>query len=293
MNNEYYIPIDPNNTKVGDELMIKKIPAPQPSAAKRLYRILVPPNAREQIYKMRMEVRSLLESPLLTVDYLGLQAKFRISSASARETTANLGYEGETLREFIEAIPKHGPCVVWDVGAAFGLYSLFAALKNPDVQVHAFEPDPNIAKSLLQNISLNGLENVKVHRFALSDTNGTSSLHTDGVAGLAPCLKNTKDFGHTIEVLTRTSDSMLSEIPSPDIMKVDTEGAEWIILKGASQMLQAENHPSDLFIEMHPTMDHYFGRVSGMEWSQILSYGYYMYSVYFRNINLLCHAVSK
>ena len=69
--------------------------------------------------------------------------------------------------------------VVLDIGANTGFYSLLAAGFHPDVRVHAFEPVPDIAAILVENLKLNGFapEAVRVNRVAVGSENGETELY--------------------------------------------------------------------------------------------------------------------
>lgn len=89
---------------------------------------------------------------------------------------------------------------------------------------------------------------------------------------LAARLEGGQDFiavKETIEVTVRTLDS-LEELPVPDVIKIDAEGSEIEVLRGASGLLQ--RHRPTLLIELHGTNEGvareleragYLGRVLG------------------------------
>jgi FkbM family methyltransferase len=65
-----------------------------------------------------------------------------------------------------------------DVGANYGFYSLLAAHWNPNLQVVAFEPVPQIFERLNRNIELNGLQQrIRSYCLALSDRSGPAKLY--------------------------------------------------------------------------------------------------------------------
>jgi FkbM family methyltransferase len=142
--------------------------------------------------------------------------------------------------------------VLYDMGTCVGFVSLHAAKKG--VHVISFEPDPYYRKRLENNIRLNGLEkNIKIINWAVSDSEGEVILYTDGVEGLSPSLRQKGSRG-TVNVKTDTIDNALKrgEIPVPDVVKMDIEGAEILALRGMKGLFGSEKRPRTIFLEIHP-----------------------------------------
>lgn len=142
-------------------------------------------------------------------------------------------------------IKKENP-VLFDIGANVGEYTL--ALKNrlPDSIIYSFEPHPenyvkleriNESNIKLFNIGL-GEESGNHFLYDLANTDGTTlaSLYEE-VFSLAANEK-TKKFEITITTLNEFAE--LNKIDFIDFIKIDTEGSEIAVLKGASTLL-AEN----------------------------------------------------
>jgi FkbM family methyltransferase len=122
----------------------------------------------------------------------------------------------------------------WDVGAHIGYVSLFASkLVGPTGTVHAFEPDLLNAQRLHANIRLNSISNVKVHQVAVSDITGTAAFYQHNRTGsLLP-----QEDSQRVMVDCTTLDAMLTDLPMPDVIKIDVEGGELRVLFGASRVL--------------------------------------------------------
>jgi hypothetical protein len=69
------------------------------------------------------------------------------------------------------------PKTVIDVGANTGQFTTAAAMIFPNVEIHTFEPVPEIASALKQNVR--AFPNVKVYTFALGDRQGHCSFHVN------------------------------------------------------------------------------------------------------------------
>lgn len=133
--------------------------------------------------------------------------------------------------------------VVYDIGANTGLYSLFAAKKCPNGKVKAFEPYPPNVRILNRDITRNDLDNIQVREFALSDTTGliTFSQPTEDDIGYGSSSITPYQSADTIEVPTTTGDMLITdgELPQPNVMKIDVEGAEGLVINGLENALSS------------------------------------------------------
>lgn len=90
--------------------------------------------------------------------------------------------EEEILKTFLNNLQPDD--VIWDVGASYGIYSLFVGKKFSSIKIYAFEPEPQTLKLLYKNLSLNRVNNVRPLKFALGNYNGTASLHMSITANI-------------------------------------------------------------------------------------------------------------
>ena len=120
----------------------------------------------------------------------------------------------------------------WDVGAHAGFFSLLASrIIGDEGIVHAFEPQPDSRERLVGGIGLNSAANITVHPIALSNIEGDAVLHRHAHSpqwSLVP--KRGETAG--ITVLCQTIDSMAETLGVPDVIKIDTEGAELEVIRG-------------------------------------------------------------
>ena len=131
--------------------------------------------------------------------------------------------------------------IVVDVGANFGLYTVQAAqLLGGAGKVYAFEPVPSTVALLKLNVAENTLaEIVRLEPQCVGDTVGTCDL------GLTeePSFSGVSDTGRSPVVETiKVSCTTLDEYgplknTSVDLMKIDVEGAELGVLKGAAALI--------------------------------------------------------
>ena len=127
--------------------------------------------------------------------------------------------------------------IVYDVGANAGFYSLLSSLLVSETgKVYSFEPLPANISYLKKHIELNKLGNVKVIEKAVSNKVSTVRFN----------FGDNRSAGHIsnvgeIEVETISIDEFISQgNPSPDIIKMDIEGAEYEALIGAKELLKSK-----------------------------------------------------
>lgn len=132
--------------------------------------------------------------------------------------------------------------VVYDVGAFHGLMTLFFAARAS--QVIAFEPVRQNRERLADNVRLNRLANVSICKKAIGEACGTSGIEWDALTPGAARLV----YGHGTEVSTIDRE-VAAGLCRPDFIKIDTEGFEAQVIRGAAETLQA-HHP-ELFLEVH------------------------------------------
>ncbi len=131
--------------------------------------------------------------------------------------------------------------VVCDIGASFGYYTLLMAEKTgPAGLVHAFEPNPRVARLLRQSVAVNGFApRVAVHALALGAAAGALFLHVDeefqggGYLDAAAA----RDGLEAIPVQVRRLDQVLPPDRPVGLLKVDVEGFEDAVMQGAGDLL--------------------------------------------------------
>jgi FkbM family methyltransferase len=163
--------------------------------------------------------------------------------------------EYEAFRKVVTA-----GATVFDVGANLGAYSvLLAQWVGPEGRVHAFEPAPGARKGLMRHLVLNGMQDrVAVHAEAMSAVSGTSRFHAVGMQGDNRLVTGVDADG--IDVATTSIDDFCATHGArPAFIKLDVEGAELDVLKGARATIAAAGSALQLFVEMHPHLWSAFG----------------------------------
>lgn len=173
-----------------------------------------------------------------------------------------LYYEKQYDDDIFRFLQTHLPSFTWaiDLGANIGLYTAFMALFCDSVD--AFEPDKEIAKKLEQNLRLNRIENVTIHRKCVSDHTGVVYFEVSpsrnlgiGRIGEQGIPLPSIDFG---DFLSRSE-------PRALFIKMDIEGSEWLALKGATSALRSWKYPLAILMEIHPNdIARFGGTVPGL-----------------------------
>jgi FkbM family methyltransferase len=140
--------------------------------------------------------------------------------------------------------------IFYDIGANAGLYTVFAAKSVSQGAVHAFEPIPANIERLRENLQLSGVE-VEVHPFAIGSSDETVTMTTpDALSHGTPEVTSESD-NDTINVEQRSIDSLIeSNVQTPNVVKIDVEGYEMSVIKGAEKLLR-ESPPRSIYIELH------------------------------------------
>ena len=159
-------------------------------------------------------------------------------------------WEPEVVRSIQDHV--HSGTRVLDIGAQSGFYSLLLSrLVGPAGTVFAFEPLPANFRILEENLRLNSIQNVMIRREAVSDFSGNISFDfpREEVSLIAGPLLPSDNLG-TFQVPAISLDEFVRQTGGPiHFIKMDVEGAETAVLRGAVQTLKAF-HPS-MVVELH------------------------------------------
>ncbi|KLL11942.1 FkbM family methyltransferase [Protofrankia coriariae] len=157
-----------------------------------------------------------------------------------------LQYRPPALARVFEAALKPGD-VCYDVGANIGVYALWSAnLVGPTGSVQAFEPVPRTADLLDSLVRQNALSWVTVVRSAVGATVGEAGVQIYSDASGLAHITDAADPDITVPVTTL--DTYVEDHPCPNFVKIDVEGHELDVLRGASKLLR--NRRPVLLMEM-------------------------------------------
>lgn len=208
--------------------------------------LLAPLSARQQRRVIARVVENLERLDLATVQTARGTLRFRqlrgsfLASAVARFHTD----EPETLAWIDTFQPGEQ---LWDIGANVGIYALYAGL-DPELTVLAFEPSGFNFGPLVDHIALNNMgARVSPLCVALGNHRGLPSLymrHMDAGHGSNALGAATNTFGAFEPVFAQTVPAFSIDdfratfnLPAPHHIKIDVDGIECEILRGAERTL--------------------------------------------------------
>lgn len=157
-------------------------------------------------------------------------------------------YERHLMALLPHVLPPDGVAI--DVGANAGVVALAMARIAPDGRVVAFEAAPANADRLAANIARTHTRNVEVERVAVFDrTTELRLTFSDDASGGASVAD---DAGGGVPVPAVSLDEWADRADPPrvDLIKIDVEGSELRVLRGARRLL--ERHLPTLLLECNP-----------------------------------------
>ena len=226
--------------------------------------------------------------------HVGLRHRptFRLTQGGERlRTPADLRYTTVTaylLRDWAEPelreldqLLKPGDVFI-DVGANIGLYTLKAArLVGPEGKVAALEPGHDAYQQLKANLALNDYDWVRPLKIAASDEEGVAVLHHvplgDDPQAFSLVAHPQAVEGETVR--TTRLDTLVEQLAFDriDLIKIDVEGAEPMVLDGATRVLSAQR-PAILFeCNAHINSGGESAGAAGAAWAGLEAFGYRFY----------------
>lgn len=187
----------------------------------------------------------------------------------------NREYEKDNY-DFIKDHVKHGMHVI-DIGAHIGLFSVCTSqLAGPTGKIVCFEPTPGTFEILKNTLKLNHCDNVIPRREAVGSTAGKATFYvSDEIVG---CNSNSlvqmnksRQAGQDVMVTT-VDDICRDHALKPGLIKIDVEGAELNVLKGAGRTMK--NERPIMIVGLHPVFIKKNGDSLTEIWTIIKENGY-------------------
>lgn len=145
---------------------------------------------------------------------------------------------------------------ILEVGANIGYYALLETrLAGPMGHLYAMEPSPYNFDLLTENLNLNGLKNYDLYKLAAGATAGKAPFLLSGRSNLSTFVEREDLTGEEVEVDVVRLDDMFKD-KKVDFIRMDVEGYEGEILRGAENILSSNQKPKYFFIEVHSELLH-------------------------------------
>ncbi len=202
-----------------------------------------------------------MTNDVLDIVARGVPIRFSVANGRLRVWAERFEEIEPELLDLIDALP--GGTVLYDVGASIGLFSLYAALQRR-CRIFAFEAEAQNYATLELNHYLNRdrlAEPLTAFNVAIADTIGVGRIHTRvygaGEHGkvldraVAQDTREGFDVAHVQTVLKMPLDRLIAEcdLPPPQVLKIDVDGAEGEVLAGAAATLR-QGALHTVFIEL-------------------------------------------
>ncbi len=185
--------------------------------------------------------RYILRKPLLEgVSDLGIKLVFKTEDCLGRHVYKYGIYERD-ITNLVLSLPFEDGDIFIDVGAHIGWYSLIVDRVIPKrVKVHSFEPEPFNYSLLVRNIDLNRAKDIHPHKMALGDREGSANLYLykDINRGRHSVLPLHNFSVIKVDMTTLDKFTASQNIEHVKLIKIDVEGFEYMVLKGARKTLE-------------------------------------------------------
>lgn len=153
-------------------------------------------------------------------------------------------YDFQTTEVIRQHLKKDSNCI--DIGANQGHILMEIVAAAPKGKHFAFEPIPDLYTSLKKRFS----KNTTVYNYALSSAKGSTTFnYYPGRPAVSGFRERNNHVGHVptlLSVQVEKLDDLIPEDVTIDLIKIDVEGAEFEVLKGAKKVL-IKNKPLVLF----------------------------------------------
>jgi FkbM family methyltransferase len=200
-------------------------------------------------------IMRLLDVPIWITIY-GIKYKVRVRlMRNASYLVNRRTIEPEIVALFLAIYKVFAPKTFWDIGANIGVYSYLLKSLDDKIEVKMFEPDPVNLALIEQTTRRARLGSIDVYPCAVSDEAGIGTFALDSISGATGTLENPAlsfTFQHYrvapafVSVHKVTVDSVRERAKTVDLMKIDVEGHEERVFRGAVKTL-SQDQPIMIF----------------------------------------------
>jgi FkbM family methyltransferase len=182
---------------------------------------------------------------ILNLNDLGISRELALYGVHERNSTA-----------YVKKIITPGMRIL-EVGANIGYYAMIESrLAGESGHLYAFEPSPFNIDLLRRNLELNNFRNYDIYPNAVGGKRGRAKFYVDSRSNLSGFIKREgAEYAGVVDVEMVTLDDFLKD-KKVDFIRMDVEGYEREILKGAENAFRSGILPKYFFIEVHSELLH-------------------------------------
>jgi FkbM family methyltransferase len=172
-----------------------------------------------------------------------LEGRREFTSNLDRFTFQHMAYSWPKIEKLVSKLPREEDCLVLDVGANIGMFTVLAQQWNPHAEIHAFEPSPIAAKLLRQNVG----PDVRVNELCAGNADSDITFYelVDGLQASTAIAETVQIFGNTrtniVQVPCIRLDNYLDRLGSSGrtlVVKIDVQGYEQKVIEGLGKYLE-------------------------------------------------------
>lgn len=189
------------------------------------------------------------------IKYFGYDVSYLPGDILVKKIKGNKIFEEKMCLKIESELNKHNDAVFVDIGANIGLISLFMKSRIKKTKIFAFEPGPYQSQMFGRTISTNNIEGVFLNKIALGSEDKTvqfiSHFSPDSSGdGLIDTGRAGEPIPVSVRMMKLDSWWLENQKPMIHVMKIDTEGSELLILRGAKDAIR-QTRPT-IYIEIEP-----------------------------------------
>lgn len=156
----------------------------------------------------------------------------------------------------IQALSSNPAPLIIDIGSNIGNFMTWMARAYPKGRVYAIEPQRSVFQIMTGNVAINNLYNVYTYNCAIGAENSTVTFdepdyfaaHDFGIFSLVQDkIAEKSGLQHTVDIYQLDWFIDHFKVPSVDLVKIDAEGMDIDVLRGATKTL--DHHSPVIFIE--------------------------------------------
>jgi FkbM family methyltransferase len=178
----------------------------------------------------------------LTFSFPGSERRYCVNFNDEWKFIERRNWSETASMEYARKLTGRGDCI-FDVGANIGQYTLlFSELVGREGKVVAFEPDPKNFQVLRSNLERNGIRNVVAEQLCVSDARGWVTLSAESLGSTLSSMVRYRQARNQTESTTVGAISLDEYCEEkgvwPDGVKIDVEGAEGLVLRGMTHLIE-------------------------------------------------------